>query len=575
MVQSLPPKPNIENLKKQAKRLLKAHANLNDPAARAEAQAFIQRWHPKPDKFSTLRDAQLAIARGYGQQNWSALDEAVELARVKALSDDEKADRLIHLGCVQYQGSDQAVNYVRAQKILDTHPTVSTYSFYTALVTGNTEVVAAALQSNPMLARQRGGPLDWPALLYVTYSRIGAAGEVAIATGLVDLLLSNGADPNAHVMLNDIYRFTALTGAMGEGEAGVANQPPHPHALPVARLLLERGADPNDGQGLYNTMFADNASRWLQLLHSFGLQATDRINWDQSDSAPTCFDFLLGHAVKNGLFERIKELVAIGADVNCVDDYERRPVHTLALFAGHNDIAQWLSDRGARHETLTQRDNAMIAIAAGAWDELQSQLAAAPNLKEDALLLHHAANRGSREMVWQMLDAGFAVDGTDAGGMTLLHSFAWNNDIDGVKQLLQRGADTTIRSKHYDSPPLGHAAYNRAMEVVAVLADQTDDVFEAVCCARAERTAFLLDKQPGKLTQRTPKGNTLLHVVGFWLDEAADESQCAAIMDDLIRRGLDSNVLNDDEQTPADMAADLGNETLVNLLQERGSTRTT
>ena len=43
-------------------------------------------------------------------------------------------------------------------------------------------------------------------------------------------------------------RFTALTGASGEGEQGPVNQPPHPEWEAFARLLLDAGADPNDGQ---------------------------------------------------------------------------------------------------------------------------------------------------------------------------------------------------------------------------------------------------------------------------------------------------------------------------------------
>ena len=43
-------------------------------------------------------------------------------------------------------------------------------------------------------------------------------------------------------------RFTALTGAFGEGEQGPVNQPPPPEWEAFARLLLDAGADPNDGQ---------------------------------------------------------------------------------------------------------------------------------------------------------------------------------------------------------------------------------------------------------------------------------------------------------------------------------------
>jgi len=45
-------------------------------------------------------------------------------------------------------------------------------------------------------------------------------------------------------------RSTVLTGVIGQGEG---DQPPHPHAASLSRLLIERGADPFDTQALYNT----------------------------------------------------------------------------------------------------------------------------------------------------------------------------------------------------------------------------------------------------------------------------------------------------------------------------------
>ena len=61
------------------------------------------------------------------------------------------------------------------------------------------------------------------------------------------------------------YAFTALTGAFGEGEDGI-NQLPHPHRDALARLLLDSGADPNDGQTLYNRHFRENDDHLKLLL---------------------------------------------------------------------------------------------------------------------------------------------------------------------------------------------------------------------------------------------------------------------------------------------------------------------
>ena len=65
-----PVRPNLEQLKHQAKDLLRA-IRQGDPSALAE----LQKHHPKPVKPETakLADAQLALARSYGLPSWPRL----------------------------------------------------------------------------------------------------------------------------------------------------------------------------------------------------------------------------------------------------------------------------------------------------------------------------------------------------------------------------------------------------------------------------------------------------------------------------------------------------------------------
>jgi len=85
----LPPNPNLDHLKHQAKDLLKAHAARD----RAVAQR-IREFHPRfreavDDEIFTahlsLSDAQLAIARGYGFPSWTRLKRRIE--RPSAIDD--------------------------------------------------------------------------------------------------------------------------------------------------------------------------------------------------------------------------------------------------------------------------------------------------------------------------------------------------------------------------------------------------------------------------------------------------------------------------------------------------------
>ena len=63
--------------------------------------------------------------------------------------------------------------------------------------------------------------------------------------------------------------FTVLTGGLGYGEQ---RRPWQPHAIAFARLPLDAGADPNDGQAVYR-MFGANDDH-LVLLFEYGLGHT-------------------------------------------------------------------------------------------------------------------------------------------------------------------------------------------------------------------------------------------------------------------------------------------------------------
>ena len=127
-----------------------------------------------------------------------------------------------------------------------------------------------------------------------TYSRLDLPGLSTQDT--VRVLLERGTNPDAHYRWGGEYRFTALMGAFGEGEQGPVNAPAHREWEALARLLLDGGADPNDGQGLYNRMFGRD-NRCLKLLLEYGLNRRHRLNW--GPGAELVLDYQLTWAVRN------------------------------------------------------------------------------------------------------------------------------------------------------------------------------------------------------------------------------------------------------------------------------------
>ena len=84
---SLPDKPNLTQLRKQAKELLKAYRAGNE-AALAECGQFAR--HPDPAAFS-LADAQFVLARAYGFDSWPKLKDFVEGLNLEAFCDAASA----------------------------------------------------------------------------------------------------------------------------------------------------------------------------------------------------------------------------------------------------------------------------------------------------------------------------------------------------------------------------------------------------------------------------------------------------------------------------------------------------
>lgn len=562
MTKSLPANPDINLLKKQAKKLLKQYLTRDSSAI-----ASVKSFHPNPEKFKGLRDSQLAIARSYGYADWARLTDAAEIASYAAASISEKADLLIQLGCVQYNGNDTLRNYQRSQDLLEHYPDIANYSFYTALVSNNKQAVLHHLKLNPQLAATIGGPLNWPALLYVTYSRISEPSQSAHSIKIIQLLLDNGADPNSHVILNDTYRFTALTGAIGEGEQAV-NQPPHQYADELAYILLEAGANPNDSQGLYNTMFTVSGDKWLTLLIKHGLNISHKLNWDDpnNDSNLLTLDYQLATATNRGYSDRVKLLLTAGANPNMVDSYNSTAVHTNALLRGYTSIADMLVKAGATAHQLSLDDRFRLACVSADEKTIVSLLDEHPELKNDALLLHDAAEHCEQKIFKQLIELGFDVNGQANYGRTLLHNFAFSNNTKQVEYLLEKGADFTIREESHHNTPVGFAAYAGANEVLHLLLDRSDNFFEVVCCAYLKRAKLLLNQNQELARQRSPQGYTALHIIGVWLPGEVDPDTCETFIELLLAAGADIHAKDDEGLTPVEFNRTNGAELMADLL---------
>jgi len=352
---TLPLRPSLASLRKEAKQLLKA-ARAGDASARARVAAAGIDLGREP----RLREMQQVIAREHGEPSWRALRDAVE-ARSHAAADHAaraQADELLELA-TRVSGGDDSHARRRARQILEATPELASLDLATAVVTDDLAAVRRLLAKDPDAASRRVGPRSWEPLLYLGWSRL-SRGDDALA--IAEELLRAGADADAHFVDPWDCVCTVITGLMGGGEQGPHLWPPHAHAEAIARLLLDEGADPNQSQGLYNTMFR-RSDAWLRLFLEYGLTAE---HWPTfgTEKKARMLDFLLGWAVQNGRHARVELLLDHGADPDQPDAYRNRTAHELAQLAGDTRMVELLLARGATPTPL-QGQEAFTAAVVG------------------------------------------------------------------------------------------------------------------------------------------------------------------------------------------------------------------
>jgi hypothetical protein len=476
MSRKLPERPNLEQLKKQAKSLL--HEAQAGEASALERFALLPAFSKK--SVSDLRaielalhDAQSVIAREHGFSSWNSLREEVE---ARTLSFDAALDEFVRCATGGASG--------RAERLLAIHPGIASATLQTALVLGDAAAVDARLRDRPELATKTGGVQKWEPLLYAchTYmhsldsSRLdGLDGLVAIARQLCSL----GADPNAEYHWNwhpELPR-TALWAAIC-----AINH------LPLAEVLLEAGANPTDGVTTHIAGGGGNLPA-LDLLARFGLNVNGisggvpplvyMMGWATNPAGPR---WLLEHGADPNLawgdageaplhvaarrwdLAMVELLVGHGADV-----MQRRAdgstAHKLAETYGYHDVAVWLLEHGAKDE-LSPLERFIAACAGADRAAADAMLRENPALRTDLrhehhLMLHRPAESGNVAVLQTMLECGFDPGAKDEQNVTALHRSAMAGYPDAVRVLLAHAADVKALDGMFAATPLVWAVEGR------------------------------------------------------------------------------------------------------------------
>ncbi|HEY4102465.1 MAG TPA: ankyrin repeat domain-containing protein [Polyangiaceae bacterium] len=550
----------FEGLRKLAKRWLKAIRG-GDAGARAEFDALV----PRHSAAIGLREVQQALARQRGFASWALLKEHFELESLAA-NESALLDEFLHKACIGHS-DDWPSNWQRAGRILLRHPELAQKNIYSAVVCGELDRVRELLDEDPSRVNQKGGPGKWEPLLFLCYCRLPSERAAQNSLSIARLLLERGADPNAHFLVAGshgpfLYRFTALTGALGQGEL---NQPEHPKAEALARLLLEAGADANDSQGLYNTCLRSDETRWLELLFEFGLD-NRTVNWVTDSSAPPekrpgNLSFLVAHAAANGQMARLEFLLAHGADPNALSSYTGKTCYESALLAGHDEAAAVLVKYGAIATPLEGPDAFVAATSRGDRRTAEELARQHPEYLEDTQPLVLAAGHGNSEAVRILLELGMNPNRPGKHNYLALNNGSSHREV--CELLLKHGADP--RGRTYNGTAAGWALHGKRPEMAQFLAKHSRLLLDACMTGHVALTRELLAADPSSVHERSPTGSTPLHL----LPEDVDIAE--TLIDLLLAHGADPNAKNEAGQTPRESLEANGRDEIADRLEARSA----
>lgn len=451
MSRILPPRPNLEHLKSQARALLRAlqehHA---ESLERYRVAAAKQLEEPVQ-----LADAQLVIAREYGFPSWPRLKSHIEaLGRA-----EDPVATLV--------SAVKANDPVALAEVLDRVPALGTRL--------NESLPGLPFGATPLLAAVSHGDREMIDQLLTAGSDINqkshwwAGGFGVLDTAAPELapwLLERGAilEPVAAARLGmmDALR-TMVAGDPGSVHArgGDGHTPLHEAAsLEIAKFLVEHGAE-------VNAIDVDHESTPAQYL----IREQDIVRYLVEQGART--DILMAAALGDLALVR-RHLDADPSAVRVTASSRSFPMrnpraggpiyfwtlgrdkspHVVAREFGHEAVVQLLLERTP--------DKLKLALAAELGDEdlLRRLLAANPRLVQvlrpaEQRKLPDAARDSNPAALRLMLAAGWPVDVRGDHGATALHWAAWHGGREMVQEILRYRPSLEIRSEDFDMTPLG------------------------------------------------------------------------------------------------------------------------
>ncbi|KAF5698322.1 ankyrin protein 3 [Fusarium globosum] len=319
----------------------------------------------------------------------------------------------------------------------------------------------------------------------------------------------------------------------------------------IVRWLLDHHVD-------IRKEYKKESAIWLAL--SNGHTEVVELLLDAGAGLNTCGVYetsILGLAVEKGNNKVVNLLLQKGADVDTKNRWKETPLHLAAEMEGSEATMEALLRSGADIEARdhANRTPLMLAVIKASINEigfLIRQGADATAQDNKGITCLHAAvrrNTATLEIVRLLLENEAKADARTKSGSTCLHSLAQRAEAipstcDIIQLVTSRGTDINAMDNTGHTPLHDVTRYGD----VETLSTFTD--------------------QPGMdLNARNHLGMTPLHVAATRISSARKR---LAI---LIGKGADINALDNQSRTPLDVAREIGDVEVIQLLIENGGKR--
>ncbi len=363
-----------------------------------------------------------------------------------------------------------------AEALLAAHPELATTDIHTAAVLGDEATVRQFIARDPSSVTAKSAPYGGDALNYLGLSKYlrlhpeRTAEFVRTATALLD------AGAPAHTGFWTTGKFPEFETAL-YGAAGVA------HNAALTRLLIERGADPNDEDAVYHCPEGDDLEAMQVLVETgkvtaahLSLMLVRKHDWHDYDGVK----YLLEHGAEPNLERQhgwfpLLHSIARNNDLAFIElllDYHADPSLRkdgtssieLAARRGRGDLLEMFVKRGIALD-LKGVDRLIAACAMDDDASLRDLSQREPGLVADLLaqgstLLAEFTSTWNTAGVRHLLDLGVPVTSLYKGdgyfdiapNSTALHVAAWQLRADLVQLLLERGAVVDARDGKARTP---------------------------------------------------------------------------------------------------------------------------